>query len=110
MGDQSDHSQIVSALSEIDKVIHEPARFMILALLYVVESADFVFLMKQSGLTWGNLSSHMSKLEESGYIRITKTFKRKRPQTMLALTESGRTAFMEYHQSMKKVMEGIPEK
>lgn len=109
MKDKSNYSQIVTPISELDMVIHEPARLMILALLYVVESADFVFLMKQSGLTWGNLSSHMSKLEERGYIQITKTFKGKRPRTILSLTGSGRTAFMEYHQRIKKVMDGISE-
>ena len=57
-------------LADIDRVIHEPARLMILAYLYVVESADFLFLMRQTGLTGGNLSSHLSKLEAAGYVDI----------------------------------------
>jgi len=48
---------------ELDKTIHEPARLQIMTQLYVVEEADFLFLMRKTGLTWGNLSSHMSKLE-----------------------------------------------
>ncbi len=62
-------AQSLPALTDIDRLIHEPARLMILALLYVVESADFIFLMRQTELTWGNLSSYMSKLEEAGYIQ-----------------------------------------
>ncbi len=96
-------------LADIDRIIHEPARFMILALLYVVEKADFVFLLKQTGLTWGNLSSHMSKLEEAGYITVEKKFVGRKPQTMLKLTEQGREAFRNYHQHMKQVLGEIPE-
>ena len=65
---------------------------MVMAWLSVVESADFVFLMNQTGLTWGNLSAHMGKLEEAGYVSVEKTFKGKRPNTMLALTHQGRQA------------------
>lgn len=56
------------AISQIDRLIHEPSRFIIMAHLYVVESADFLFLMRPTGLTWGNLSSHLSKLEAAGYL------------------------------------------
>jgi DNA-binding transcriptional ArsR family regulator len=55
---------------EIDRLVHEPARLAIMALLYVIESADFTFLMNQTGLSWGNLSTHMSKMEEAGYIDV----------------------------------------
>lgn len=94
---------------EIDKLIHEPARLLMMAHLYVVEKADFTYLMRQTGLTWGNLSSHMSKLEEAGYIEVTKTFQDKRPNTMLALTELGRTAFQEYRQQMLGMLNSIPD-
>ncbi len=56
-------------LADIDQVIHAPARLMVLTYLYVVESADYVFLVRLTGLTWGNLSTHLTKLEEAGYIR-----------------------------------------
>jgi DNA-binding MarR family transcriptional regulator len=82
---------------------------MILALLYVVESGDFTFLMRQTGLTWGNLSSHMSKLEDAGYIEVEKTFKGKKPNTMLRLTDEGRAAFQEYVQSMRQVFDDLTD-
>ncbi len=96
-------------IAEIDRLIHEPARLMILALLYVVESADFLFLIRQTGLTGGNLSSHLSRLEAAGYIDIEKEFVDKKPHTMLRLTEEGRAAFQEYVQSMKQVFDGLPD-
>jgi DNA-binding transcriptional ArsR family regulator len=73
--DSEDHQPI----AEIDRLIHEPARLMIMAYLYVVESADFIFLMHHTGLTHGNLSSHMSKLEAAGYIEIVKEFVDRKP-------------------------------
>lgn len=99
----------VSQLSEIDRMIHEPARLMIMAHLYVVESADFLFLQRQTGLTWGNLSSHVSKLEAAGYVKVEKEFVGKKPHTMLHLTDNGRAAFQKYRKSMKQVFADIPE-
>jgi len=89
---------------DIDRIVHEPARLKILAYLYVVNSADFVFLLSRTGLTWGNLSSHMSKLEDADYIEVEKAFKDKRPHTMLSLTEKGRVAFETYRQNMLQLM------
>jgi DNA-binding MarR family transcriptional regulator len=91
----------------IDKLIHEPARLLIMAHLYVVESADFLFLRKQTGLTWGNLSSHMSRLEDAGYVEVVKEFLDKRPHTILRLTEKGRAAFEAYRHSMDQVFKGL---
>jgi DNA-binding MarR family transcriptional regulator len=102
-------SEDLRSISGVDRLVHEPARLMVLALLYVVESADFTFLMTQTGLTWGNLSSHLSKLEEAGYIEVEKEFKGKKPHTMLHLTEEGREAFREYRRSMKQVLDDLPE-
>ena len=99
----------VQTLADIDRLIHEPGRLMIMALLYVIESADFTFLMSQTGLTWGNLSAHMSKLEGAGYIEVEKEFKGKRPNTMLRLTGQGREAFREYRQRMKLVLDDLPD-
>jgi DNA-binding MarR family transcriptional regulator len=96
-------------LINIDRLVHEPARFTIMAHLYVVESADFIFLMHQTGLTWGNLSSHLSKLEAAGYVAIEKEFLGKKPHTMLRLTKEGRAAFEQYRQSMKQVLDELPE-
>ncbi|MDD4875759.1 MAG: transcriptional regulator [Dehalococcoidales bacterium] len=93
---------------EIDRLIHEPARFNIMAHLYVIQSADFLFLQKQIGLTWGNLSSHLAKLEKAGYIEIEKDFIGKKPHTMLYLSNNGRTAFEDYHKRMKQVFKHLP--
>ncbi len=97
------------SMQDIDKLIHEPARLLLMAHLYVVESADFTYLMRQTDLTWGNLSSHMSKLEEAKYIEVIKEFKGKRPNTMLKLTKRGRKAFRQYRQQMLDVLENLPE-
>ena len=96
-------------LAEIDQVIHAPARLMVVTYLYVVESADFIFLMRLTGLTWGNLSSHLSKLEEEGYIEIQKEFVGKKPHTMIRLTDKGREAFREYKRRMQQVLGELPE-
>jgi len=92
----------------IDKLIHEPARYSIMAYLYVVESADFLFLRNQTGLTFGNLSSHLTKLEKAGYVRIIKKFKGKKPHTMLSLTAKGRAGFDDYREKMRQVLEELP--
>ncbi len=95
-------------IASVDRLIHEPSRFMIMAHLYVVESADFLFLIRQTGLTWGNLSSHLSKLEAAGYMAIEKEFLGKKPHTMLRITDEGRVAFQKYRQNMKQVLDELP--
>lgn len=97
------------SLNDINRLIHEPARLLIIANLYVVESTDFIFLMRLTGLTNGNLSSHISKLESAGYIEVEKEFRNKKPHTMLHLTEEGRTAFKKYMQSIKEVFKDLKE-
>ncbi len=99
----------VKPLANVDRLIHEPARLMIMAVLYVIHSADFTFLIAQTGLSWGNLSSHMSKLEAAGYIEVDKGFVERRPRTMLRLTEAGRSAFQEYRLGMKQVLDNLPD-
>ena len=94
---------------KLDRIIHEPARLNIVAHLYVVESADFLFLLHQTGLTRGNLSSHLSKLEDAGYVAVEKKFVDKTPRTLLSLTEEGRRAFQEYRTNMKQVLNKLPE-
>ena len=102
-------SDELGTIADLDRKVHSPARLMILAYLYVAGSADFVFLMRETGLTRGNLSSHMSTLEEAGYIRIKKTFVNKRPFTLLSLTDKGRAAFLAYRQSMKRFLDQMPD-
>lgn len=96
-----------SSLSEVDRLVHEPARLIIMANLYVVESADYTFLMRQAGLTWGNLSGHLSKLEEVGYIQIEKTYRGKRPYTLVRLSDNGRVVFKNYVAQMKTVLDNL---
>ena len=91
------------SVKDIDKLIHEPARLMIMSYLYVVESADFLFLMRQTGLTFGNLSSHMTRLENAGYLSVEKEFVGKKPNTKLMLTPEGRDAFNNYRENMSQI-------
>ena len=109
MANKSKKKEGGSTVTEIDKLIHEPARLMIMAHLYVVESADFLFLMRQTNLTFGNLSAHLSKLEKVDYVKIKKEFIGKKPHTMILLTKKGRDAFNVYRKSMKQVFEELPE-
>jgi DNA-binding transcriptional ArsR family regulator len=89
-------------LNDLDRLIHEPARLMIVTILSAVESADFLFLQRETGLTKGNLSAHLTKLEESGYVKIEKTFKGKIPFTVCKLTTPGQEALNRYRQQMKQ--------
>lgn len=83
-------------LATLDRVIHEPARLMIVTVLYAVSEADFIYLQNECGLTQGNLSSHLARLEEEKYVLVEKTFKGKYPLTICSLTTHGRKAFEEY--------------
>ena len=96
-------------LADIDQVIHAPARLMMLTYLYVVESVDYVFLMRLTGLTWGNLSTHLAKLEEAGYVVITKGYQGKKPHTTIHLSRQGRAAFRQYKRSLQKVLDDLPD-
>lgn len=87
-------------MSELDRMIHEPARLLIVALLHGVREADFLYLLRESDLTKGNLSSHLAKLEQAGYVEVEKTYRGKVPLTVLRLTETGRAAFEKYRASM----------
>jgi DNA-binding MarR family transcriptional regulator len=96
-------------IAEIDRLVHEPARLMILAVLYVVERADFVYLLNQTELTRGNLSSHLSRLEDAGYVEVQKEFVDKIPRTLLSLTETGRQAFDAYRSDIIGALAGLGE-
>jgi DNA-binding MarR family transcriptional regulator len=95
--------------SDLDRLIHSPARLMVMTTLYVVEEAEFIFLMKMTGLTWGNLSAHLSMLEEGGYIAITKSFVGKKGTTMIRLTEAGQAAYRAYKEKFQEVFGRLPE-
>jgi len=99
----------IHPLADIDQIIHAPARLMILTYLFVVENADFIFLMRMTKLTWGNLSTHLSKLESAGYVTIEKTFKGKKPLTIISLTETGRNALRNYKSNLMQVLDELPD-
>ena len=84
-------------------MIHEPARLALMALLYKADEADFLFLLRESGLTKGNLQSHLARLEEGGYVAIEKSFVGKIPRTVCSLTPAGRQAFKRYRSELKKL-------
>jgi len=87
-------------MTDLDRVIHEPARLLIVALLAGVKEADFLWVLRESALTKGNLSSHLAKLEEAGYVELEKTYKGKIPLTLLRLTRQGRAALETYKKSL----------
>ena len=110
MANQQEQEDVkLHPLVDIDQVIHARARLMVLTYLYVVESVDYTFLTRLTGLTWGNLSTHLSKLEEAGYIKIEKTYQGKKPQTLIHLSQQGRTAFRAYKESMQQVLDDLPD-
>ena len=96
-------------LLHIDRTIHEPARLLLLIYLFSVEKADFTFLKQQTGLTQGNLSSHLNKLEMKGYIRTEKKYRNKRPLTLVRITDSGRKAFASYVKGMHHYFSDLKE-
>lgn len=88
-----------------DRAIHEPARLKIMSVLAVVESADFVYLQRETGLTGGNLSVQLTRLQEAGYITIGKSFVGKVPRTLAAITAEGRTAFAAYRRFLRSLLD-----
>jgi DNA-binding MarR family transcriptional regulator len=101
--------QSMPSLTTVDRLIHEPSRSVILAVLSVVKSADFLYLQRETGLTKGNLTVHLSKLEEAGYIKIEKTYRGKLPLTLCSLTEAGKQAFEGYRAQLRQFLEQAGE-
>lgn len=99
----------LEGITNLDKLIHEPARLGIMMLLYVVDRADFIYIKTQTKLTKGNLSAHLSKLEDAGYIAIEKIFQDKMPRTFYWLTKDGRTKFKDYLSEMRSAFNDLPD-
>jgi DNA-binding transcriptional ArsR family regulator len=97
-------SRNIQKLAEIDRIIHEPARLMIVALLAAVEEADFQYLRLATGLTQGNLSTHLSKLAEAGYVDLEKTFRGKYPLTVCRLTARGKEVLDKYRKVIRAAL------
>ncbi len=94
----------VKVMLEVDRVIHEPARLAIVAVLAACEAADFRYLRNVTGLTQGNLSVHVGKLEQAGYVAVEKRFIHKKPNTLYHLTDAGREAFERYRKDVGKLL------
>lgn len=94
---------------ELDKLVHEPARLLVMATLAVVEVADATFVLRQTGLTWGNLASHLARLEAAGYVAVEKRFVDRKPKTLLSLTPAGRDAMNDYRERMQRLLDGLPD-
>ena len=97
------------AVPEIDSFLHESARLRLLAFLSVLKRADFVYLLRQTGLSRGNLSVQTAKLAEAGFVEIDKSFVDNRPRTVYALTRKGRAALRAYKTDMTTLLEAIPD-
>lgn len=91
----------------LDRLIHEPSRLRLMTLLLVVDEADFVYISDQTGLTAGNISSHMSKLEDAGYVEVDKTFADRRPRTVYRLTDTGRDAINDYRDTLEALLRPV---
>jgi DNA-binding MarR family transcriptional regulator len=107
MAPESKSEPDLSPIEQLDPAIHAPARLMILAFLGAVDSADFTFLLTQTGLTRGNLSTHVSRLEEAGYVEVKKEFVDRIPRTLYNLTSSGRKAIEQYRGNMRQVIDQL---
>lgn len=94
----------LAELFDLDRLVHEPARLMILVLLSQVSEVDFVFLLSQTGLTRGNLSSHLTKLEEGGLIALEKRFVERKPQTVCWITDEGKRQLQAHARQLAKIL------
>jgi DNA-binding MarR family transcriptional regulator len=101
----NDQTNLARKMADVDRLIHEPARLLIVTILAMVDSADFLYLQRETELSKGNLSSHLAKLEEAGYIQIEKTYREKIPLTLCSLTPQGRQAFEGYRRHIKDFLE-----
>jgi DNA-binding MarR family transcriptional regulator len=102
-------AEVFEELAGLDRLIHEPARLSILTALSVVESADFTFLQRLTGLSVGNLSNHLAKLEEAGMVKIKKGFVKKRPNTLISVTADGKKAIDGHWQRLEALRKDSKE-
>jgi DNA-binding MarR family transcriptional regulator len=89
---------------DIDPLIHAPIRLAVLTILATVKNANFSFIKESVKTTDGNLSTHLTKLEEAGYIIIEKTYKGKKPQTICSISDQGREAFRKYIENLENII------
>lgn len=99
-------ASVFEEMAALDRLVHEPSRLAILTALSTCRRADFVFLKRITGLTVGNLSSHISKLQEAGLVSVEKQFVGRRPNTMVELTPQGRAAVEKHWQQLEALRKG----
>ena len=102
-------AQLFEDLANLDRLIHEPARLSILTALSACQGADFLFLQRLTGLTAGNLSSHLNKLQEAGLLQVEKAFIGKRPNTNVQITEKGLQAVDSHWKRLEELRKGATE-
>jgi DNA-binding MarR family transcriptional regulator len=98
-----------AAIASLDRLIHEPARLIIVTVLATVAEADFTYLVRETGLTKGNLGAHLVRLEAAGYLEIDKTFHGKMPRTVCRLTDAGLAAYRTYRHALRRTAAELPE-
>ncbi len=109
MGTDGEPAVDLQAIANVERLVHEPGRLLVLACLSVVARADFLYVMRETGLSQGNLSSHLAKLEAAGYVAVEKTFVGKVPRTVLQLTGRGREALRAYRNQLMEALSRLPE-
>ncbi len=100
--------QTIQTVTDLDRLLHEPSRLLITTILYPLEEADFLYLLRETRLTKGNLSSHVAKLEQAGYVEVEKTYQGKVPLTIYRLTATGRRAFDAYRTHLQAIARDLP--
>lgn len=101
------HEDTLNQIGNLDAGIHNPARLMIVYLLARTKKLEYLQLMRQTGLTSGNITTHLNKLQESGYISIHKSFIGRKPNTSVELTTKGMKAYSEWGEN---VLKALPDK
>lgn len=109
MNNQLENDETLDLLSNLDPLIHSRTRLLVMTYLFVVEKINYTYLHRVTGLSWGNLSKHLSRLEEAGYVETEKTFQDKKPNTTIQLTETGRNAYQEYKEKIQAVLGSLPD-
>ena len=97
-------NETVKSFQPLDPLLHSELRLAVMSILLGVPEADFVFLKAQTGATSGNLSVQIDKLQQAGYIEVSKGFKGKMPQTLCRITDRGRDAFAAYVEALRSYL------
>jgi len=109
LANKDSNNDLLDHVDQINASIHSPTRLKILIVLAAVVDADFSFLTRTTGLTRGNLSANLRKLEEDGLVKIDKTFVGRVPRTLVELSNEGRTALKTYQETMQPILNALLE-